>query len=197
MIYLFYGNDENELVDEGNSLVEKLLQKKPDAVVINFSSIDESFLKEHTNSQGLFNAKYILKGRNIFKENFDLIEDYLQDLKSSENIFIFLESDMTDKIFKKIEKFIEKAKEFSKNKTKSDYNAFSITNYLNDKKNLWIKYHEAKENGISDEQIHGILFWKAKTSKPELLGDLVEVFHQARRGKDMSVLLESWILKNK
>lgn len=188
MIYIYYGNDREKISKKSQDLVASLLSKRPDASVfsLNTENFSNDLLNEYTESQGLFAQKYIVLADGVLAE----VKDYLELIQTSPHIFIFRE----EKIDKKIEKYAEKVQEFSKVEKKDDYNIFGIANAVGDKKKLWLTYIEAKNRGIADEQIHGILFWKLKTIGSPQLGSLVDVYHEARRGGDMSLLLEKWIL---
>ncbi len=182
MIYIYHGNDREKIQTKSQELVASLLAKKPDASVFHVSS--QEGLNEYIESQGLFAQKFIVIGDNILAE----FADDIERIKDSPNIFIFKE----EKIDKKIK--ADKIQEFNKVEKKDDYNIFGIANAVGDKKKLWLSYIDAKNRGIADEQIHGILFWKLKTTGSPYLGSLVDVYHEARRGGDMSLLLEKWIL---
>lgn len=182
MLYIFHGNDREKIQTKAQELVASLLAKKPDASV--FTVTSENSLHEYIESQGLFAQKFIVIGDNILAEFVDDIER----IKESPNIFIFKE----EKIDKKIK--ADKIQEFNTLEKKDEYNIFGIANAVGDKKKLWLSYIDAKKRGIADEQIHGILFWKLKTTGSSQLGSLVDVYHEARRGGDMSLLLEKWIL---
>lgn len=182
MIYIYHGNDREKIQAKSQELVASLLAKKPDASV--FTVTSEDSLNEYIESQGLFAQKFIVIGDNILAE----FTHDIERIKESPNIFIFKE----EKIDKKIK--ADKIQEFNKVEKKDDYNIFGIANAVGDKKKLWLAYLDAKKRGIADEQIHGILFWKLKTTGSPHLGSLVDVYHEARRGGDMSLLLERWIL---
>lgn len=188
MIYIYHGNDREKIYKKSQELVASLLAKKPDASVfhIHTENFSTDLLNEYTESQGLFAQKYIVIADGILSE----LKDYVERIQESPHIFILRE----EKIDKKIEKYAEKVQEFSKVEKKDDYNIFGIANAVGDKKKLWLSYIDAKNRGIADEQIHGILFWKLKTTGSPYLGSLVDVYHEARRGGDMSLLLEKWIL---
>ena len=76
-----------------------------------------------------------------------------------------------------------------------------------DKINTWSLYQNAVQEGISPEEISGILFWKIKMmildgtkffKKEELYNissSLVSIYHEAHRGEtDFTIALEQFIL---
>ena len=93
------------------------------------------------------------------------IKNLLEGYKQSENIFVFSEETITNPILKVFEKYESIVHDFGKEEKKKEnsFNMFSLTDALGsrDKKNLWLLYQQALENG-SPEEIHGILFWQVK-----------------------------------
>lgn len=153
-----------------NGLIEKLLSRKPDAMLIRID--DESFDEENflgtIESQGLFEAHSIVVLDKVFQnsDGKSVILDSLKELKKSENVFIILEEKLDKKTVTRIEKQSEKVQEFtSVEKKKESFNIFALTDALGDRnrKNLWVLYQKGKMQNISDEEMHGILFWAVKS----------------------------------
>jgi len=80
---------------------------------------------------------------------------------------------------------------------KEELNIFEIANALarRNKKEIWMIYRQLIDSGKVPEEIHGVLFWKAKTmliaggthnwekeELQDLLDKLITVYHEARRG---------------
>ncbi len=173
MIYLVYGNDREQVQAKSRSLIDSLLKKKPDAsfFTLNDENISENILDEYSQSQGLFENKYIVLVDGILgvKDKRDLILDRREELKVSPHIFIIREGSLDKATFTKIEKHAEKVQEYSlkegavKKKTESNFFAVSDALGSRDKKALWVLYQQAKRDGAEDEQIHGILWWQMKS----------------------------------
>jgi DNA polymerase III delta subunit len=172
MIYLLYGSDTTKSRTKLHELVGSLIKKKPDAshVRITDETFDEAGLDEHISGMGLFSQKTIVELDNVFrnKEAKPVIIDRLKDIAASENVFVILEGELTAGDVKKFEKHAEKVQEFENASAGGakvkDFNIFSLTDALGrrDKKQLWVLYTKAKRKNISDEEIHGILFWQMK-----------------------------------
>lgn len=171
MLYLLYGTDTLKSRKKLNSLVNTLLSKKKDAMLIRVNS--ENFSpKEILNlaeSQGLFESRSIIVFDSIFENITDkeIILDNIKSLQKSENIFILLEGKLDKESVAKISKFAEKIQEFDAPKTqkkKSQFNIFELSDALGgkDRKRLWVIYQTGKLHNISDEEMHGILFWGTK-----------------------------------
>jgi hypothetical protein len=103
-------------------------------------------------------------------ENKDVREVMLEKIdaiKESPNIFIFFEGKLTKEITKKLEKRAEKITEYeaTEEKKKESGSFFHLADALGarDKKGLWVGLREALDNDAAAEEIHGILFWQAKS----------------------------------
>lgn len=171
MFYVLYGTDTIKARAKLQSLLNTLHKRKPDASLIRVD--DETFenyqLDELMYGQGLFENKYIVVFDKVFlnEEAKKCILENIQGIAKSSNIFIFFEEKLDKKILLKLEKYAEKVQVFILNieiKNKK-FDIFSLTDALGkrDRKHLWILYQKAKHNNISDEEIHGILFWQTKS----------------------------------
>ncbi len=171
MIYLLYGSDVEKSRNKLHDLVQTLLKKKPDAshLKITDENFDEAQLDEHISSSGLFASKSIIEVDNVFrnKDAKEVILKRIKDIAESDNIFVFLEGELNKTETAKFDKNAEKIQAFELKEEveeKKDFNIFSLTDALGrrDRKQLWVLYTKAKQKGIADEEIHGILFWQIK-----------------------------------
>lgn len=171
MIYLLYGSDTTKSRMKLHDMVGSLIKKKPDAshVRITDETFDEASLDEHIGGMGLFSQKTIIELDNVFrnKEAKPVVLERIKDIAESENIFVILEGELNASDVKKFEKHAEKVQEFAhaaEAPRAKDFNIFSMTDAFGkrDRKQLWVLYTKAKRKNISDEEIHGILFWQIK-----------------------------------
>lgn len=171
MLYVIYGTDIEKAREKSHALFEALKEKKPDASAgtIGMDDITLEKLDELTQTQGLFENKQILfMDRTL--ENKDVREVMLEKIDAiaeSPNIFIFFEGKLTKEILKKLEKRAEKVTEYesTEEKKKESGSFFHLADALGskDKKGLWVGIREALDNEAAAEEIHGILFWQAKS----------------------------------
>jgi len=172
MLYLLHGTDTGRGREKLGSLLESLYKKKPDASVIRVD--DEQFdalaLDELISGQGLFERKQIIVFDNVFRNTvaMEVISQSLKDIASSQNIFILFEETLDKKILSKFQKHAEKIQEFDKKDsgdTKKPFDIFSLTDAFGkrDKKKLWVLYQKARMHNVSNEEVHGILFWQIKS----------------------------------
>ncbi len=150
-----------------------MLLKRPNSEVfkINTDNFSSSGFDELIGGQSLFTQKYIVEIARVSEKEdvFNEILDKLNQLKESENVFIWIEPDIDAKNLKKIEKFAEKSQEFAGTKS-SDKNSadlssnFALTDAFGERnsKKLWLLYLSAVKNS-APEEIHGILWWQIKS----------------------------------
>lgn len=170
MLYFFYG-DSQKANEKASGLINKMLEKKPDAelFIIDEENLNEGLLQEMTQSSALFQNKYIVRIKRIQElENRNQILDFLKEIKESDNIFVWSEGEMNKTDLKKVEKFSEKVVELKnplspKLQRDKENNIFEICNYLinRDKKGSWTTYRKLLEN-FAVEEIHGTIFWQFK-----------------------------------
>ncbi|MCC2630565.1 MAG: hypothetical protein K0S38_374 [Candidatus Paceibacter sp.] len=172
MIYLLYGSDIDKARAKLHDLVDSLVKKKPDASHerLNDETFDAGRLEELIGGMGLFSQKAIIEMITVFrnKEAKEAVLERIKDIGKSDNIFVFLEGDLTKADLAKFEKNAEKVQEFEL-KTKGEekkeaFKIFAISDAFSrrDKKQMWVLFTKAKLNEISAEEIHGIIFWQAK-----------------------------------
>jgi DNA polymerase III delta subunit len=171
MLYLLYGTDGQKARKKLNFLIESMLSKKKDAMLlrINNGNFSPREVVDLSSTQGLFESKSIIVFDSIFENTTDkgILLDNLKNFQKSENIFILLEGKLDKKTVTKISKCSEKVQEFElpqKSDKKSSFNIFELSDALGekDRKRLWVLYQTGKTKNISDEEMHGILFWSTK-----------------------------------
>ncbi len=176
MIYFYYGTDAESARKKARATADSLLAKKPDAafVKIGDEEISSAKLEELSKGQALFLSKFIIYFYRTFenKGNKEIIMKYVKEIGASENIFIFAEGKMDKASLSKIEKYAEKAEEFSKpekskeRKTaaegKISFFEFADAFGRKDKKNLWVMFQDALAEDMAAEEIHSMLFWEMK-----------------------------------
>jgi DNA polymerase III delta subunit len=171
MLYVLYGTDHERIHREEQKLVEALVAKRPGANIFvldkdNFSAAE---LEDKATAQGLFTAKHITLLNDLLdnKETAEEIWSRLSLLAESDNIFLLRTGKLLKKELTKLEKYATKIKELSlphRGQTKS-FNLFALADALGErnKKNLWVGYQTALAAGHAPEEIHGVLWWQAKS----------------------------------
>ena len=175
MLYVLVGSDTKKARSKLHSLLDSLFKKKPDAsfVKVDDETFEESQVVELVGGQGLFERKCIVQLDGVLKNKDykDVLLKNIKEISSSENIFILIEEKIDKTTLTKLEKAAKlnngAIQEFiEKNIPKKEkFNLFSLTDALGrrNKKSLWVLYQQALRNGISSEEIYGVLFWQFKS----------------------------------
>ncbi|MFQ5662138.1 MAG: hypothetical protein ACE5F2_02705 [Candidatus Paceibacteria bacterium] len=178
MIYLLYGTDTIKTRKKLHTLLDSMFTKKPDAsyVRVDEENFNEDRIEEFIGSQGLFENKYIIVFDNLFadKEVKEKILKKIKEISQSQNIFIFLEEKLNKTELNRFEKYAEKIQKIDvetkpaqgwSGSGRKKFDIFSLTDAFGkrDKRELWVLYQKAKLNNVSDEEVHGILFWQVKS----------------------------------
>ena len=170
MLFLVAGSDYEKRKKVGDELITTLQTKRPDASFLEFDDLNfnASRFLETIDGSGLFESKSIVICRSILdiKEMREVVYSALDRLSESNNAYIFTDNKLLAPQIKKFEKAGATVKIFdSKTKGIEKFNTFSLTDLLlaKNKKQLWVAYHEAKEAGVSDEEIHGVLLWQLRS----------------------------------
>ncbi len=174
MIYLVYGLDTAKVRAKARVLVASLVAKKPDASVDRYTveNFKPDMLDELVASQGLFVIRRIIILDTLLAAVplKRWIIDNLTQFATSENIFIFIEGDMTATDLKAFEKKAEKVQEYilpasATKQVSKNVSPFVLADALGrrDKKMLWAEYLAQRATGSVAEELHGLLFWQVKT----------------------------------
>ncbi|MDE1874643.1 MAG: hypothetical protein KGI79_02550 [Patescibacteria group bacterium] len=172
MLYVIHGTDIDTAREKSHALFDALREKKPDAAagIMRAEEVVPDRLEELTQTQGLFENKQIIFMDRVLEtpEIRDIVLDKIDAIKESPNIFIFFEGKLTKDVLKKLEKRAEKITEYELAEAageKRDGSFFALADALaaRDKKRLWILMREAFDKDAAPEEIHGILFWQAKS----------------------------------
>lgn len=175
MLYVIHGTDTDKAREKSHALFDALKAKKPDASAGTLAAeeVTPEKLEELTQTQGLFENKQILF-MNRTLENKDIREvviDKIDAIAESPNIFIFFEGKLTKEVLKKLEKRAEKITEYELDEAaaaeakaeKSSFFPLADALGARDKKTLWVLLRDALDKDAAPEELHGILFWQAKS----------------------------------
>jgi DNA polymerase III delta subunit len=177
MIYLLHGADTDKSRAKMHELSDSLKKKKPDAAYFKMDAEhwNEVELEEYCGGQGLFENKFIIVLDHLMddEEIAPVLLEQIEVIAASSNVFIVLEGKLDKDSLKKFEKHAEKVQEFEETaaqkmataRSKERFNVFSLAEAMGkrDRKNLWVLYRRALLEDISPEEIHGTLFWQAKS----------------------------------
>lgn len=208
MIYILSGND----TKKKNAYLKKLYGYDSPFLVPG-SNLTKEELFDKARSISLFGKSPIVVLENIIKEESVILsQEDIFILRDSPTIFVFLEEKLLTSEIKKYKKYatIEDFSYLEVKKTPK-MNVFGIADSFSYKNKIetWILYREAISQGVSPEEISGIVFWKIKTmiltgtkvfslyELKKLSSEIVSIYHKAHRGEcDFTIGLEQFILSS-
>ncbi|MFZ2072510.1 MAG: hypothetical protein WA101_00965 [Minisyncoccia bacterium] len=166
MIYLFSGDDFKNKHKAYEKFIESL-SKDVETFFISKNDFDKIQTESFYSGSGLFFKKCAVIFTDIFEreETRDFILEKLEQMSSSGNDFIFLESKLNKPILDAFKKARAELNIFELPKEKKEkYDNFLLAYDFEkrDKLNLWIHFRQAMDLGVGMEELVGVLFWKAK-----------------------------------
>ncbi len=170
MYYLFHGNNTEESRKKAGQMLLAMQKKRPESELIKIGSDnwDENIFKGLIGAQGLFDTKYIISlDMREGKEMLEVVASFAEDMKESQNAFVILSEALLVKYGKSLKEDAFKETESKKLEEKRlGFNVFSLAEALGrkDKKSLWVGYLHALSEGVSPEEITGVLFWQIKNT---------------------------------
>lgn len=166
MIFVISGNDSKKRI----SIREKIIKESTSGNAL-VSRIGESEFSPEAVSGLVYEKPMFFEERisilsDVLSENIDFFKDILEDMSSSENIFIFEEESVSSSVSKTISKYAKevfKAEKALEKKPQSLGFAWAGAVLNKDKKNAWLLLEKATSSGSSAEELSGTLFWQIKT----------------------------------
>ncbi|MBP6925503.1 MAG: hypothetical protein KBC22_00385 [Candidatus Pacebacteria bacterium] len=162
MLYVVLGDNYEQIKKDKDSLVQGL-----EVVAVSRENIDYSMIDGYLSSGGLFNETKAIVIDTCFldDEHHAFFKERLSDMQTSDHVFIILEPKLLKKERTLLEKYAARITEYTSSEIKKDAGLFILADMFakKDKKNLWLQFRRAVEQGKQIEEIHGILWWQIKT----------------------------------
>ena len=162
MLQVFYGTDRTAVRDAAQNASEAIGAAP---TIIDYAVFVPGTVASSTGAASLFGGSevFILDTPSDIVEFETEVLGNLADMAASSNVFIILESAILADAKKKYGKHAVKVEEFTAVKAER-FNSFALAEALakKDKKNLWVLLHEAKNAGLRQEEIVGMLWWQLK-----------------------------------
>ncbi len=213
MLYLFAGDDAQNKLEAYDSFI-KSIPEGTEIFFVNHNSFNKMEFERFYSGAGLFFSKSAIFCENIFEreEMRDFILTKLDQIKDSENIFVFLEGRLNKPVLDAFRKARAELNIFELPKEKKEkFDNFLLANAFGDrdKLNLWIYFRQAIDKGVGMEELIGVLFWKikdmilkrnfSKFSEEELKGYVTKISYllpEARKnGRDAESAFEQFLLE--
>lgn len=165
MLKVFCGNDVGGVRAAALAAAQKLADTETSVSTIESDAYTTGVIVEAVGATSLFG------GTELFiidtpSENSDFeteVKNHLKEMSESPNIFIIIEGTLLAGPKKEYGKYAESLEEF-KSAAAERFNTFAMADALasKDKKKLWMLLQEAKEGGLAEEEIIGVLWWQLK-----------------------------------
>lgn len=168
MLHIIYGKDREKGRVRFRAAREELEKKYTDDRLVVEGEVSDGFLDTIASSQGLFGDATLFVFDCVFdkKNEQEILLARVGDLISSPNGFLIFEPLLEKTIADEIKTAGGIVDEYAGKKVdyRPDFNIFSLGDALGarNKKELWVLYQEAVNNGLSAEEISGTLFWAVK-----------------------------------
>lgn len=166
MLHLFYGNDTIAVRQKSYDFMNEEAQKGVKIERLESDNYIKGVFTDIVGAVSLFGDKalYIIDTPSEQAEMYDDVIDNLEAFYTSENTFIIIEKALLASHKKKFQKYTEIMEEY-KVASNERFNAFGMADSLarKDKKTLWLQLQEARQSGLSAEEIIGVLWWQLKS----------------------------------
>ncbi len=191
MLYVYFGNDAIRVRQKAFDFVHTITEDDSLVTTISSDRYEEGIITDIAEGSSLFGGIQVcvIDTPSEDSEVFLHVMEQLAVMQDSHNHFILIESVLKADEKKKIQSRATKFEELTSEK-KEKFNAFLLTDALlrRDKKSLWLLLMEAQTNGLSNEEIIGVLFWQVKilrlvekTKSAEEAGQKPFVYSKAKR----------------
>lgn len=163
MLRVFYGND---AVASRKEAFAAAHDAHAVPLVIDAESYAPGVCREAVGSVSLFGdtPACILDTPSADDAFFAEVDALLEDMQSSAKLFIVIEGPLLAAQKKRYERYAESCSAYTKESSER-FNVFGMADALarKDKKSLWLMLQDAKQAGLSGEEIIGTLWWQLKS----------------------------------
>lgn len=170
MLHIIYGTDQEKKINAREALIARIKKDKNPTEVLSRTDIDASIteIESLAGSTSLFGEQFIIVLDGVFAntELYEWLSGHVELLAHSQNHFILIEQELTKAKVMPFAKQAKTVENFDAEKIKKEkFNLFSLTDAFGarDKKQAWLIYRAAIEQGIAPQEISGVLFWIVKT----------------------------------
>ncbi len=167
MLYVISGNNRQKARAERDALLEKFLTQGMNEERLREEHMTEGTLRARASARALFGGPYLFVCDEVcgLQGMRDALLASAPDLKQSPNVFLVFEPTLPSSCIKELKDHAEEMYTHALPKEKPDSSIFALSDALGarDKKTLWILFTQAREKGVSSEEIAGTLFWAVKT----------------------------------
>lgn len=167
MLHIFFGSDRTAVRDGVDALLESFRHTHT-IQTIDVHSYEAGQLINSLEGMSLFGEQFVfvLDTPSHHDDFYNELMEQLVDYKAAAHHYIVMEHSLLAPVKKKLSAVAETINEYTA-ASKERFNTFALTDALvaRDKRRLWLLFHEAKQVGIADEEIVGVLWWQLKAMR--------------------------------
>ncbi len=164
MVHVFFGSDRTAVRNAADTLLATY-RGTHTINTIDMYHYEPGQLVNATEGMSLFGEQFVYVIDTPSQDEAVRTElmDNLTSLAEAPHHYVILEHSLLAPIKKQFAKVATTLEEFSA-ASKERFNTFALTDALvaRDRRRLWLLFSEAKEVGIADEEIIGVLWWQLK-----------------------------------
>lgn len=190
MLYVVFGNDAVGVRTKAHELITRLSEGRG-VLSVTGETYSHGMLSDLAGSVSLFSQEdvVILDSPSENPAMFEEVTDNAELIGESENTFVLIEGGLLSPEKKKLEKHAKDMIEVKRPESER-FNAFALADAFvrRDKRSLWLLLVRAREEGLSNEEIIGTLYWQVKmlrlaerTKSAEEAGQKPFVYQKAKR----------------
>ena len=166
MLYVFCGNDSIGVRERAFLLVHEKEEAGARVVRIDADTYAPGLFSDLVGAVSLFGGPevYLLDTPSVANDVYEDALAHLEAFAESAHTFIIIEGTLLAPEKKKFEKHAVSLIEV-KSEAGERFNSFALADALTakDKKSLWMLLQDAKQAGLSEEELIGTLWWQLKT----------------------------------
>jgi DNA polymerase III delta subunit len=172
MYVVYFGTDRTKVRDAAGDFSQKNLPPDGTLTTLDAQSFITGQIADALGATSLFGGAewFVLdtpSGDPDFEEE---VKSSLKEMSESPNTFVVLEGALLAPAKKAYGKFAASSEEFTAQKNER-FNTFGMAEALaqKDKRKLWVLLQEARQSGLREEEIIGMLWWQLKSLRLALV----------------------------
>jgi DNA polymerase III delta subunit len=168
MLQVFFGSDQIKIRQEAHFAIGAIISPEKELIRLEADKYEAGQLLSVSSSASLFSpsAIYLVESPSALAIFWEEFISNVEALATSAHTFIVIEQELLAADKKKITKYAARVEEY-KESAESAFSPFKMSDALavKDKRSLWLLFQEAKQNGLSAEEIIGTLWWQLKSMR--------------------------------
>jgi DNA polymerase III delta subunit len=166
MYTVFFGTDRTKVRDQATSYIEKHFPSDGTLTTFDGHSFVSGQIADALGATSLFGGAewFVLDTPSANPDFVEEVKAALKEMSESVNTFIILEEALLAQAKKSYGKFATSVEEFTAPKNER-FNTFAMAEALaqKNKRQLWVLLQDARQAGLREEEIIGMLWWQLKS----------------------------------